>query len=446
MCADSSCLDASRVDSSCVESPLRLRAVAALAIPLVFFAARGAFSFQSDGDATGGFSPGTVAMRDPGLLGSVILPGLVYGCTLWLIHSRWRDVLRMAMRFRLFTLLALMTVASAAWSQQPAHSLVFGCCYLIDTLFAFYLVCRFEPDELMQVLEWLLLLLCVTSVVMVVAFPQYGRSQLDVRNPGAWAGIFSSRGSASRAYLYLITASVMLWHKQRTLRRTLMFLLAMLMVMNAHVVTTMLMLALFVTYLCIQRFTHTLARRTSFAVLLTLIVGTAAGAALLYPVLPALLQAVGRDPTLTGRTDIWAVLIQSVMKRPLLGYGFYAFWQGLKGESGVVIHRLNWTFGYAHNGYLEISLQLGLIGLVLFLVTLAMAIRNAWICARLDRTGRYDWFIGIILLTVVQNLDDCTVLWPKDLLSILYIVACCAVALGAWQLRRQPQLQETAYA
>lgn len=410
--------------------------VAPIMIPLFFFAVRGAFSFQSEGNATGGFSPGAVVVRDPGLLGAVILPGVAYGCALLLIRGRSREVFALAREFKLFTLLAVLAMVSSIWSQDPAHSLSMGACYLIDTLFAFYLVVRFEPDELMQLLEWLLLLLCVVSVVMVFAFPQYGRSQLDARHPDAWAGIFSSRSAACRVYEYLLTASLVLWRRQRTGRRAITILFGLLMMASGHVVTTMLLLMLFVAYLGIQKVNHKLANKTSFALLLMVFAAVVAGSALLYAFLPVVLNALGRDVTLTGRTLIWAVLLDSVRKHPLTGYGFYAFWQGLNGESGVVVHRLNWTFGYAHNGYLEVCLQLGLIGLALFLATLAKALRDAWICTRTDLSGRYDWYIGIVLLMMVQNMDDCTVLWPKDLLSILYVVACCAVALGARSLAR----------
>ena len=413
---------------------LGFREIAWIVIPLIFFAVRGAFSFQSDGDAAGGFSPGTVAVRDPGLLGTVILPAAAYGCALLLIRSRAREVFALAREFKLLTILALAAIVSFAWSQDPAHSLLMGTCYLIDTLFAFYLVARFEPDELMRLLERLLLLLCVISVVMVFAFPQYGRSQLDARNPDAWAGIFSSRSAACRAYEYLLAASLVLWRKHRTAQRAITMLLALLMMANGHVVTTMLMLALFAAYLGVRHLSHRLTKRTSFALLLFVVAATAAASASIYCFSSVVLGALGRDPTLTGRTEIWAVLLESVRKRPLLGYGFCAFWQGLNGESGAVIHRFHWTFGYAHNGYLEICLQLGLAGLAIFLATLAKALRDAWVCTRMDPSGRYDWYVGIVLLMLIQNVDDCTVLWPRDLLSILYIVACCAVALGARSL------------
>lgn len=420
-------------------SRLRARLTPLLAVPLIFVAARGSFSFQSNGAVTGGFVPGGAAVRDAGMLGSVILPGIAYLCVLLLVMTKAKQVFYLAGRFKALSLLAVLAVASSAWSQQPLHSLISSFCYCVDTLFAFYLVAEFEPEELLGVMEKLLLILCAVSLAIVVFLPKYGLSNLDVRNPGAWAGLFSSRSDAGRAYLFPLIATIILWARKRTIFRTFILLFGLVMLYEAHVMTEVGTLCLAICCIGISALSRRVASRTSMALLLVILGVVAVGAAVIIPNLPALLETVGRDPTLTGRTEIWAVLMQSIAKRPLEGYGYYAFWQGLVGESGIVIHRLNWTFGYAHNGYIEIMLQLGLGGLALFLVTLFGGLRNAWTCFRKDRTGRFDWYICILLLMVVENMDDCLVLWPKDMQSILYLVACCSVGLGAWKLRQEQQ-------
>lgn len=73
--------------------------------------------------------------------------------------------------------------------------------------------------------------------------------------------------------------------------------------------------------------------------------------------------AVGKDPTLTDRTKIWAFVLD-MHTNPLLGTGYESFWLG---------PRLQWfkqeaqegAINEAHNGYLEVYLNLGLIGCAL---------------------------------------------------------------------------------
>ena len=40
-----------------------------------------------------------------------------------------------------------------------------------------------------------------------------------------------------------------------------------------------------------------------------------------------LLEMIGKDPTLTGRTEIWAYVIQDIWMKPFLGWGYYVFWE-----------------------------------------------------------------------------------------------------------------------
>jgi exopolysaccharide production protein ExoQ len=79
-------------------------------------------------------------------------------------------------------------------------------------------------------------------------------------------------------------------------------------------------------------------------------------------VMAALAEAVGRDPTLTDRTRIWEVVL-SIGTNPLVGTGYESFWLGPRllwvWQSGL--GRIN----EAHNGYLQVYLNLGLIGLFL---------------------------------------------------------------------------------
>ena len=98
-------------------------------------------------------------------------------------------------------------------------------------------------------------------------------------------------------------------------------------------------------------------------------------------------------------------------------------------------------FGYAHNGILEICLQLGLVGTALFFVTLFQAIGNAWFCLRNGCPPGVQWYIGIIALTLVYNIDESTVLWPIDLVSIMYVVACCGLATAVRQIKSTRALE-----
>ena len=92
-------------------------------------------------------------------------------------------------------------------------------------------------------------------------------------------------------------------------------------------------------------------------------------------------QALGRDATLTGRTELWE-LILGMNADPLLGTGFESFFLGNRAkELQIMFH---WAPNEAHNGYIEICLTLGWIGLGLFVLQVAVGYCNILRVVRSD--------------------------------------------------------------
>jgi exopolysaccharide production protein ExoQ len=75
-------------------------------------------------------------------------------------------------------------------------------------------------------------------------------------------------------------------------------------------------------------------------------------------------QALGRNPTLTGRTEIWAAIIPMV-PNPLVGAGFESFWLSPRVAERLAEVFPNLPLNEAHNGYIEVYLELGWVGLSL---------------------------------------------------------------------------------
>ena len=406
-----------------------------LVLTFVFFATHGYFSFQNAGTdttATGSLA-GLNSSHQGGVLGYVIIPGVAYGIVAALLVMNGRAVMAMARGSKLVGAIALLALASAAWSQNPMRSAEFGFFYLLNTLFAFFLVAWFRPDQLRSLAIMTGCALAAINLVMVSLFPRYGVVHL-LRDYGSWNGIFIDRTSCAKCLVFLLSAAVSFTEPRFPPWRIAYIAILLVLILKAHAVTALLVLAIYAGSLGFLALRRRMEPRTARFV-------AAVSAALLFAaatlgpiVLPALLALFGRDMTFTGRTGVWLVLLQSLGKHPLLGYGFYAFWQGLQGESAVAILTLHWVFGYAHNGILEIALQLGLVGVALFFLTLAQAARNGWRCLRAGRAREVDWYIGLLILTCLYNVDEATVVWPNELLSIFYIMACCGLAQAARNL------------
>lgn len=127
-------------------------------------------------------------------------------------------------------------------------------------------------------------------------------------------------------------------------------------------------------------------------------------------------QAVGRNPTLTGRTEIWKI-VKEQKTDPLLGEGFYVFWDTEKGKNVVdALTRINST----HNGYLETYVDAGLIGdLLLGLFLLAAGARvvgRLFAGAPLGRIGVTYWATALLYNLSESSFFRLDLLWFSLLL------------------------------
>jgi exopolysaccharide production protein ExoQ len=133
---------------------------------------------------------------------------------------------------------------------------------------------------------------------------------------------------------------------------------------------------------------------------------------------------IGRDLTLTGRTEIWGLSLDAVMQRPLLGYGYGAFWhdQGPI-ESARIAALLYWPVPNAHNGVLDVALELGVVGAVLAVAILGGLLVRGILDARAGRRQAAIIRLSIGLLALVSNLVESSFLQENAFLTIVLVAA-----------------------
>ena len=161
-------------------------------LPLIFFAVHGNFSFQGAGNSSlinASMSGLTSSGRHLGFVGYIVIPGIAYSIVLWVLLINGKRVVTQALQMRLLTFLALFTICSALWSQDPFRSAYNGFFYLIETLFAFYLVLKFDPEEILSIMMMTGLSISILSLITVFLFPRFGVMQ-SARDGAAWIGVF----------------------------------------------------------------------------------------------------------------------------------------------------------------------------------------------------------------------------------------------------------------
>lgn len=135
---------------------------------------------------------------------------------------------------------------------------------------------------------------------------------------------------------------------------------------------------------------------------------------------------LGRDPSLTGRTDIWAQLAQDISERPALGYGYGSYW-ALDSEPAYWLREtLEWEAPTAHNSWLEVAIALGLTGLAFLLLDFAVTIWRAL------RTSIDTWMgvfaLGVCAQFVLFSISESIALTQNSLVWLTYVIIAAKLA------------------
>ena len=125
--------------------------------------------------------------------------------------------------------------------------------------------------------------------------------------------------------------------------------------------------------------------------------------------------ALGRKANLTDRADlIWAVLLPIAWRNPVLGGGFGSFWI-------TPVPNLTLDVNEAHNGYLDVFLELGIVGLILLVPVFLMYFRKA----RNELAHDFNWAafrLSYLVMFLVHNWTETTLLRNSELLWNLFVL------------------------
>jgi len=130
-----------------------------------------------------------------------------------------------------------------------------------------------------------------------------------------------------------------------------------------------------------------------------------------------IVTSFGKDATLTGRTPLWEELIRMGSKRYFFGSGYDSFWLGdtMKYLWEIFI----WKPTQPHNGYIDIFLNLGIVGLIIFIILLFGTYR------KIENIFINDFFYGRLLITffvviLIYNITE-ALFMPAGIISFLFL-------------------------
>jgi O-antigen ligase len=355
--------------------------------------------------------------------------------TILLIFVRWKNIFSFVVKEKPLWLLVGLALASVLWSQMPfmvtlSHDYGPGTGvipFIRVTLFGIYFAACYGLKEQMRLLTWTFGVVVLFSIAVALVLPHYGITGSmalaeDERHVGAWRGLYSHKN----VFGIIMVMSAMVFrlvdirHKRWIVWTGFSLSVALILLSTSKTALILLLtfLALLPLYKAL-RWNYSLAIPFFIAVIL---IGGGAATWFLDNA-ATILGALGRDLTFTGRTDIWAAVINKIWERPWLGYGYHVFWLGVADGTielwSPTINKFI-TPATAHNGFLDLGLDIGLLGLFFFAFSYVKVCWQAIQYLRLNKSAEGIMPLAYLLFMLQFNLSEPS-LMREDIYWILYV-------------------------
>ena len=140
------------------------------------------------------------------------------------------------------------------------------------------------------------------------------------------------------------------------------------------------------------------------------------------------LSSIGKDASLTGRTVLWSRAAAIISDYPWGGVGLQAFWVAGNPEA-IRFWEMFYIYGHAgfhfHDLWLEIGVELGLIGLLIAAATVIAVVFNVWRWALRDPGPESCFFVGFVTLILLRTVGEVELFTQFNLTSLIFISAYC---------------------
>lgn len=368
----------------------------------------------------GGLSLGLVLPR----IVISFLTFFVFGTSIFLNLIFWKNTLFIISRNLLLFLLTALAYFSFIWSYAPDISISVSRDILMMTSFAIYFAARFSLKEIVELVALTLFLGAIVSTICAIGVPQIGMHIGDV-HAGAWKGIYNYKNQfGSIMNIMCLTFFALPNDNSKKYKYFGIYFSIFLMLLSTSKTSLVICLSLISIIFFYKKYRWKGRLSVILLNLGTLIIGCFTIFIFTYWV--EILTGLGRDATLTGRTPIWGVIISRLMEKPFLGYGCGAFFapnSPYAFEAGQAL-RTGWIAPSGHNGFLDLALDVGLIGLVLFLILYSTNFISALKRAYATHNREHFFPLAYLIFIAMNNITESLLLGYNNIQWTLFITVC----------------------
>jgi len=361
----------------------------------------------------------------------ITLPGL------FLIVTQPKRVLECLIQGKFAWLLMLLASLSFLWSPNPSIPTSSIRSELVPmALFSLFVAIRIPLKVQFLLMSFVLQFVSFTSVFYAVAVPSIGVHQ--EKWPGAWKGLFFHKNSFGASMT--LTAGILFIYLLKSHKRQLIQFLPLGITLGAAILSGSLGALILSQVFCCLIFAISLLKwRGKQGLMWTYlgVVGTFLGLGVLLAIWNPLLTGLGKDPTISARTEIWESARMQLAENPvtlLLGFG-----RGVAWKTPTFIYRVYLHSGdapaNAHNGFFEMALDLGYVGLSIFIIGHLTAMAKALKLSYQSPRPEHLWPVAFLVYILMQNYLESFLMRAEQLNWVMFLIM--SSSLDRWNHERE---------
>jgi exopolysaccharide production protein ExoQ len=258
-----------------------------------------------------------------------------------------------------------------------------------------------------------------TGVYVALALTVVASLAGGIDEGGAWHGAFFHKNEMGGFMAIAILVIVQL--ESRATWRIGGIMVAMGLAVLAQSATALLMIGAGAATAVILRRVASLPHRQAtayFFSVVTLVMLVLVSLAVQYA---TVVTGLGRDNTLTGRTDIWPAAWDMIQVRPWIGWGPGVWIQQNADPARYIGAEAGFNVGHSHNTVLEVLLLWGVLGLVLYLGVVVALARSAWRLVRIELRWA-TLSLGFVAVLLVQSISEPALRGWMGMMALLHVL------------------------
>lgn len=302
-------------------------------------------------------------------------------------------------------LLLLWSFLSIFWSDFPIVTFkrwfqIFLIYFLIITFLTYY-----DENNLLKILKFILYPYLLLTLIVVLIIP-------EAKDPAfnTWRGFSSMKNTLGQVGVISSVITLTIYNKEfNRIKKNIaliFFMLSIIIVIGTFSSTSYIALFILLSGTSLYWLKTKVFGRlgvhnsllvytfTSGLLILILVM-------IFVPEFTDFIQGIfGKSESFYDRGKLWAVMLWHISDHPIIGCGFQAFWTLENPKLLLLYQTFVWLPNQAHNGYLDLLNEIGIIGLVLFLV---MVLKNIFRSFKYQRLTPWLW---LLILPLISNVTE----------------------------------------